>query len=229
MTPPTVTVLLPAHDEAAAIAEVIEGCRTHTPGLLEIVVVDDGSRDDTAAIAEAAGARVLRLDRNRGKGAALAHALPNLRGEVVVLLDADGQDEPAEIPLLLAALDDDVALVIGSRFIGTFRPGAISTINWFGTQAINGLFNLAFGTRVTDTQAGFRALRRETMAGLNIQARHYDIETDMLCQIVAAGGKVVEVPVTRSIRHGGTTDFSRIRDGLRIVKRIGLTRLRSRH
>ena len=226
MASPTVTVLLPAHDEAASIAQVIAGCRDHTPGLLEIVVVDDGSRDGTAAIARRAGARVLRLGCNRGKGAAVAYAMPHLRGEVIVLLDADGQDDPAEIPLLLAALGDDVALVIGSRFLGEFRPGAISAVNRLGTQVIDGLFNLAFSARVSDTQAGFRALRRETMASLKIQARHYDIETDMLCQIVARGGKVVEVPVTRSIRSGGSTDFSRVRDGLRIVRRIALTRLR---
>ncbi len=222
---PNVTVLLPAHNEAAVIAEVIAGCRAHTPGLLEIVVVDDGSTDATAEVADRAGARVLRMPTNQGKGAALAYALPHLRGDTVLLLDADGQDDPSEIPLLLTALTADVELVIGSRFIGTFNPGSISTINRYGTHAINGLFNLAFGTAVTDTQAGFRALRRETMRGLSIQARHYDIETDMLCQIVAAGGKVVEIPVTRSVRGGGSTDFSRVRDGLRIVRRIALTRI----
>ena len=119
----------------------------------------------------------------------------------------------------------DVALVIGSRFRGEFRPGSISGLNRVGTQAINGLFNLAFGQQVTDTQAGFRALRRSTFQELHIKARHYDIETDMLCQIVAEGGQVVEVPVVRSPRQGGTTDFSRVRDGLRIVRRIALTRL----
>lgn len=223
--PAGVTVLLPAHDEAATIAEVVEACRASTPDLLEVVVVDDGSTDDTAARAQAAGARVFRLSRNRGKGGAVRFVAPHLRGDVVVLLDADGQDDPREIPLLVDALTPDVALVIGSRFIGTFQPGAISTVNRYATEVINGLFNLAFGARVTDTQAGFRALRRELLTSLRIRARHYDIETDMLCQIVARGGKVVEVPVTRSPRAAGTTDFSRVRDGLRIVTRIAATRL----
>lgn len=223
--PRSVTVLLPAHDEAEAIASVIAGCLEHTPDLHEVVVVDDGSQDETAKIAVQAGARVLSLAENRGKGAALAYAQPYLRGDVVVLLDADGQDDPSEIPLLVDALTEEVELVIGSRFLGTFEPGAISGLNRVGTQAINGLFNLAFQAKVTDTQAGFRALRRDTFQGLRIHARHYDIETDMLCQIVARGGQVVEVPVVRSPREAGTTDFSRVRDGLRIVKRIALTRL----
>jgi glycosyltransferase involved in cell wall biosynthesis len=221
----SVSILLPAHDEAAAITGVIEACRAHTPNLLEIVVVDDGSTDDTAALAERARARVIRLPHNQGKGAALARARGQLRGDIVVVLDADGQDDPAEIPLLLDALVDGVELVIGSRFMGRFRPGAISGVNRLGTVAINGLFNLAFGTKVTDTQAGFRALWRSTFDSLEFAAHHYDIETDMLCQIVARRGGVVEVPVTRSPRRGGQTDFSRVSDGLRIVRRIALVRL----
>ena len=92
-------------------------------------------------------------------------------------------------------------------------------------MAINGLFNLAFGAKVTDTQAGFRAIRSDTLRGLELSARHYDVETEMLCQVVARGGRVVEVPVTRHGRDHGTTDFSRVRDGLRIVRRIAQTRL----
>lgn len=222
------SVLLPAHDEAATIEDVVRLCLAHTPGCLEVVVFDDGSVDDTASRAERAGARVLRAAVNAGKGVAVARAVPQLRGDIVVLLDADGQDDPMEIPSLLEALTSDVSLVIGSRFLGTFRSGAISPLNRAGTAVINGLFNLAFGARVTDTQAGFRALWRRSFDDLEIQARHYDIETDMLCQIVSAGGRVVEVPVTRSPRQGGATDFSRVRDGLRIVRRIVATRLRTR-
>lgn len=223
MPTPSVSVVLPAHNEAASIASVVGGCRRYTPGLLEILVVDDGSTDLTASLAEEAGARVLRLYPNRGKGAALRHAMAEVRGDVVVFLDADGQDDPADIPDLLAALDPPVAMVIGSRFIGTFERGAISPLNRVATRAINGLFNLAFDARVTDTQAGFRACWTETLRGLRFSSTHYDIETNLLCQIVARGGRVVEVPVRRMPRGAGETDFQRLRDGLKIVERIATT------
>lgn len=223
MLSPTVSVVLPAHNEAATIAAVVDGCRRFTPGLLEIVVIDDGSTDQTATLAREAGARVSRLDPNRGKGAALRHAMAEVRGEVVVFLDADGQDDPADIPDLLAALEPEVAMVIGSRFIGTFERGAISPLNRVATLAINGLFNLAFDVRVTDTQAGFRAAWTETLRGLRFTSTHYDIETNLLCQIVAKGGRVVEVPVRRMPRGAGETDFHRLRDGLKIVERIATT------
>ena len=207
---PLVSVVLPAHDEAATISAIVAGCRAHTRTPHEVWVIDDGSRDATAELAERAGAKVLRLSPNRGKGGAIREALDHIEGEIIVLLDA---------------LVPGVDLVIGSRFLGTFRRGAISTINRFGTMAINGLFNLAFGAKVTDTQAGFRAIRSDTLRGLELSARHYDVETEMLCQVVARGGRVVEVPVTRHGRDHGTTDFSRVRDGLRIVRRIAQTRL----
>ena len=217
-----VTVLLPAHNEAPSITAVIEGCRRSTPRLVEILVVDDGSTDDTAALAQAAGARVIRLPTNAGKGAAVRAGTLAARGEVLVLLDADGQDEPAEIPLLLNALDAGagVDLVVGSRFLGNFEVGSITPIDRIGNLALTGLFNLVTGARVTDTQAGFRAIRRSTLLGLGLRAQRYDIETDMLVELIRQGGRVAEVAVTRRARSHGHTDLDRIADGLRILGRI---------
>lgn len=217
-----VTVLLPAHNEAPTIAAVIEGCRRSTPRLVEILVVDDGSTDNTAQLARDAGARVIRLPTNAGKGAAVRAGMLAARGQVLVLLDADGQDEPAEIPLLVEALSADagIDLVVGSRFLGRFEAGSITRLDRIGNVALTGLFNLVTGARVTDTQAGFRAIRRSTLLGLGLRAKRYDIETDMLVELVRQGGKVVEVAVTRRARSHGSTDLDRIADGLRILGRI---------
>jgi glycosyltransferase involved in cell wall biosynthesis len=212
-----VSVLLPAHDEAATITDVVQRCRACVPGLCEVLVVDDGSTDETAERAEAAGARVLRLSPNRGKGGAVRYAAPFVEGEIVVLLDADGQDPPEEIPRLLAALEDDVDLVVGSRFMGTFEAGSITPVDRLGNRALTWLFNRLAGTQLTDTQAGFRALRASLLSQLPLRAQRYDLETTMLVEVLRRGGRIVEVPVTRLPRAHGSTGLDRVRDGSRIL------------
>ncbi len=100
----------------------------------EVLVVDDGSTDGTDRAAADAGARVLRLPANGGKGSAVRRGLSEARGEVIVLIDGDGQDDPTEIPRLLEALRPGVDLVVGSRFIGRFEPGAITPVNHLGNR-----------------------------------------------------------------------------------------------
>lgn len=222
-----VSVVIPAHDEAGTIAEVVRRCQASTPDLLEVLVVDDGSRDDTAALAEAAGARVLRLSPNQGKGVALRRGFDEARGERLVCLDADGQDHPEEIPLLLDALAPGVGLVIGSRFIGRLEPGAISPLNRLGSYGLRAVLNGLWGLRVTDPFAGFRAFRRSALEGCTFEARHYDIEVDMLLGLVQRGVRVVEVPVRRSRREHGQTDLGSFRDGARMLRRMVTRRVAS--
>lgn len=216
----TVAVVIAAHDEAPSIAGVVRACVAHTPGLGEVLVVDDGSRDDTAARAAEAGARVIRLPSNQGKGAALRRGIAEARGEVLVFLDADGQDDPREIPRLLEALAPGVDLVIGSRFLGTFREGAITPVNRAGNLGLTAVSNLLFGMRITDTQAGFRAVRRRALEAVDLRASAYDIETELLLRVHLAGGRVVEVPATRSARAHGRSGLSSLRDGFRILRRM---------
>ncbi len=211
--PATVTVVLPAHNEAPTLAAVIERCRSATPGLCQVLVVDDGSTDDTGRVATLAGAEVVRLCPNRGKGVAIRAGLERARGEIVIFLDADGQDHPEEIPDLLAALDEDVGLVIGSRFIGRFDPGAISRVNHAGSLALRTVLNRLWGIDITDPFAGFRAFRRDALAGCVLSANRYDIEIDMLLALVSRGVGVVEVPVRRSPRAHGSSDLGSVRDG----------------
>ena len=213
----SVSVVIAAHNEAPSIAAVVRGCLAYTPDLLEVLVVDDGSRDGTSERAREAGARVVRLELNQGKGTALRRGIAEARGEELVFLDADGQDDPAEIPRLLAALGPGVDLVIGSRFLGTFQDGAITPVNRVGNLGLTAVANLLFDMQITDTQAGFRAVRRRVLEGLALRARAYDIETELLLRVCLAGGGVTEVPVTRAARVHGRSGLSSLRDGTRIL------------
>ncbi len=224
----SVSVVIAAHDEAAAIGWVVTRCWDSVPGLGEVVVVDDGSSDATAHEARVAGATVVRLPINRGKGHALRRGLDAARGNVVVLIDGDGQDDPSEIPLLLAALSPARDMVIGSRFLGRFGPRAITPIDWLGNRMLTAVLNTLFRVRITDSQAGFRAIRRAMVDRITLRAERYDIESDMLLQVLLTGGSVVEVPVSRAARRGGASGLSAIRDGSVILWRIVSTRLAPR-
>lgn len=213
----SVSVVIPARDEAPVIAEVVRAC-LDVVEIAEVIVVDDASTDGTADAAAAAGATVVRCDANVGKGAAVRRGAAAARGDVLVLLDGDGQDPPREIPRLLAAIDDGADLVIGSRFLGDFERGAITRIDHAGNRALSWAFGRLFGVALTDTQAGFRAVRRELFASLPLGARRFDIETELLGRALQAGARVVEVPVTRYARAHGTTRLHRVVDGLRILR-----------
>lgn len=215
----SVAVVIPAHEEASTIAAVVRSVRRYVPGAA-VVVVDDGSIDDTSAVAAAAGATVLRLERNRGKGFAIRAGVNATGEDVLVFIDADGQDDPAEIPAMLAALTPGVEIVIGSRFLGVFGAGAITRLNLLGTYAINTCGWLLFGRYLTDACAGFRAVRRSAFQAAAVSADGYDIEVDVAYRVLRAGGRIVEVPAVRSARTAGASGLSSFRDGLRILGRM---------
>jgi glycosyltransferase involved in cell wall biosynthesis len=216
---PSVSVIIPAHNEAPTIASIVRMTAATVPAA-EVVVVDDGSSDGTADAAARAGARVIRLEKNVGKGAALQLGIRETSSELLVFIDGDGQDSPAEIPLLLGAFAPGVDLVLGSRFLGNFRPGAITRLNLAGTHFITWLVQVTFGCRVTDPLAGFRAVRRSILNRFELKATGYDIEVDLLLRVLRAGGRVVEVPASRSARPFGSSDLSSVSDGVRIARRI---------
>ena len=158
----TISVAIPAYNEAEAIVEVVVETREYAE---EVVVIDDGSADDTAARAYDAGATMAEHDHNEGYGAALRTAFETAdrRGvDHLVMLNGDGQHDPADIPRLVTCqAETDAEIVIGSRFVDGYES-AIPAFRRFGIQVINALTNLSIGVRggnarVSDTQSGFRA------------------------------------------------------------------------
>jgi glycosyltransferase involved in cell wall biosynthesis len=218
-----ILALIPGYQEGPRIATVVEGARAFIP----VVVVDDGSTDDTAVQAEAAGATVLRQRPNAGKGAALRagfrHALAE-GASAVVTLDADGQHDPAEIPAFLAAYKaGHPELVIGQRDFGSMPP--VRRLS----NTLGGLvFSAAVGRRVADNQSGYRLIGRRLMTALLESDEHgFEFEVEMIARCIALGLPMVEVPI-RTIYAGEPshirpwahfTSFLRVsRDARRIVR-----------
>jgi glycosyltransferase involved in cell wall biosynthesis len=215
-----VCVVIAAYNEGPVIGDVVRRVRAQLKPGDDILVVDDGSRDNTSEAARQAGARVVRQEPNQGKGRAIKRGLEEAVGDIVLFIDGDGQDDPAEIPLLLNEMEKGADLVNGSKFIGTLREGAISTPNYFGNKFMSGLINLLFGVKITDSQAGYRCFRLDKIRGIRLTAKEYEIETEMLIKSIKRGFKIVEVPVTRDRRAAGRTNFKRIRNGLIILGTI---------
>lgn len=210
----TVTVLIPAYNEAGAIGPVVRGARVHVP---RVLVVDDGSTDVTATEAEAAGAEVLRLPANRGKGAAIRTGLARLReGDTThaLLMDGDGQHRADEIPHLLdAAKRTGAALVIGER---VFRRGAMPRSRYWANVVGSWALSTLMGVRLADTQSGFRVLALEAIRDVPLRARGYEIETEMIVKLSKRGATVVGVPVS-AVYHGTRSKLRPVRDTTRNV------------
>lgn len=197
---PASLALIPAYNEAARIAPVIRGALARLP----VLVVDDGSKDETVEVAEAAGATVLRQIPNQGKGAALRAGMTWALAQgfdAVVTLDADGQHDPAEIPSFLAEYAATRAdLIIGARDFGQM-PAVRRVSNTVGRWS----FSWALGQPVQDNQSGYRLLSRRMMeAVLDSQEQGFEFEVEMIVTCVQLGYGLAWVPI-RTIYAGETS------------------------
>ena len=222
----SVACVIPAYRAAATLAAVAAGLRRSLPGAT-LVAVDDGSRDETGAVARATCDRVLAFDRNQGKGAALRAGFDEalaLGAEAVLSVDADGQHDPAEAPALVAALASaDVAL--GVRRRGDEMPLARRLTNGLSAAAMSALA----GTSLPDPQSGYRAFRRTVLERVEPLGVRYDYETDLLLRAATSGYRIASVPV-RTI-YGAGSHFRSLEDGALVVAAIWRHRgaLWSRH
>jgi len=215
-------VIVPAWNEAAIIGRTVGEIRAADPEL-DIVVVNDGSRDATTVIARDAGAEVLELPFNMGVGAAMRTGFLYAQREgydFVIQVDADGQHNPANIPSLIKVLEDGEAdIVIGSRFAED-RGYPISGPRKWAIAMLSFVLTRISGVKLTDITSGFRAANRRA---LNQYIRHYPNEylgdtVDSLVVAVKNGYRVAEVPVQMRTRQGGKPSHSPVRSALFLVR-----------
>ncbi len=223
-------VLIPALNEEGPLPRVLAALPR--AGVREVVVVDNGSTDRTAEVAQAAGARVIREPR-RGYGRACLTGLDALRAdppEVVVFVDADYSDYPEELPRVLAPiLAGEADLVIGSRVRGAREPGALLPQARFGNWLATGLIRLATGVRFSDL-GPFRAARWDALQAIAMADQGFGWTVEMQMKAAQARLRCVEVPVSYRPRIGhskitGTLSGS-VRAGAKILATIGWLALR---
>jgi len=219
-----VSVVIPVFNEEVTVGNVVTRTKKTLEQLgvsYEILVVDDGSDDRSADIAQELKAHVLRK-AHQGKGFALRSGFRQAKGELVVTLDADGSHQPEEIPLVLQYIRENKAdFVIGSRFLNSeANKTKIPKINRTGNRMFNGLIWYLTGAKISDSQSGFRAIRSSLIKKMKLGSHGYEVESEMLVKALKMGARVAETPISFDQRTVGSSKLDPIRDGVRILYAI---------
>ena len=219
MNKPSVSVILPARNEAASISGVVQGVRRVLPDA-QVLVIDDGSVDETAQLAADAGAQVVSHRRSIGNGAAVKTGVRAASGDIIVLMDADGQHDPHDIPRLLDAINEGCDMVVGNRS----NDAHASVGRGLANRLYNWLASYMTGQKILDLTSGFRAARVERFREfLHLLPNGFSYPTTITMAFFRAGYSVDYVPITAAKRVG-KSHIRPVQDGIRfllIIFRIG--------
>src|SRR5664280_1508394 len=235
---PTVSVVIPAKNEALNLPLVFAGLPAD---LHEVILVDGASTDDTVKVAQELRPGITIIGQTRkGKGNALACGFEVATGDFIVMLDADGSTDPAEIPRFVNALKEGADFAKGSRFMPGAGSSDISRLRQWGNYWLNKIVNLLYGTRYTDLCYGYNAFRRECLSVIDLDGGTiegadestmlwgdgFEVETLINVRVAKAGLRVAEVPSFERSRRFGTSNLNAFSDGIRVLRTIHVERRR---
>jgi len=218
----TVTILLPALNEEAAIGHVLDelpldGLRSR--GYLpDVLIVDGHSTDGTAAIALSRGAVVLK-QLGRGKGWAVRTGLEATNTDYLIMLDADHTYPANAIPEFLAHLENEADVVVGSRIKGSIEEGAMRPLNVIGNKALSFLASTLYGHRISDVCSGMWAFGPRAKELLNLNSKGFEVEAEIFAQTMKEGLRVKEVPIAYRKRLG-RQKLGSVTDGISIASKL---------
>ncbi len=223
--PAQTSVIIPTLNEAANLPHVF--ARLPFEHIDELIIVDGGSTDDTVEVARSLcpEARIILQD-GTGKGNALACGFSAAAGEYIVMLDADGSTDPAEIADFILALDEGADFAKGSRFAGAGGSEDLTLVRRAGNRFLNIIVNALYRTRYTDLCYGYNAFRADALSRINLNCDGFEVETLMSVRAARAGLQVTEVASVERERVHGVSKLHPGRDGLRVLRTILRERVR---
>jgi glycosyltransferase involved in cell wall biosynthesis len=215
---PTVSTIIPTLNEAENLPHVLNQL---PQGVNELIVVDGHSTDATVAVAKELrpDARIVLQDR-KGKGNALACGFAAARGDIIVMIDADGSTDPTEIPSFIRPLIDGADFVKGSRYMNGGGSADITFLRSAGNRVLGAGVNLMFGTSYTDLCYGYNAFWRRCLPQLHVTCDGFEVETIINVRAAKAGFNIVEVPSFEQDRLHGLSNLNAWKDGKRVLKAI---------
>jgi peptidoglycan/xylan/chitin deacetylase (PgdA/CDA1 family) len=215
---PRITVVIPTRNEAQNLDYVLP----YIPAMVsEVILVDGHSTDDTIAIAKQLRPDIRVINQTRkGKGDALRIGFAAATGEIIVMIDADGSTDPAEIPSYIEALLNGYDFAKGSRFLKGGGSSDITPLRSLGNWGLSQLVNILFGVRYSDLCYGYNAFWRSCLDYIHVDCDGFEVETQMNIRAHKAGINIVEIPSTERPRHFGQSNLRTFRDGWRVLKII---------
>jgi glycosyltransferase involved in cell wall biosynthesis len=222
-----VSIIIPAFNEMHTIERITTLVKNVKLSIdREIIIVNDGSMDKTHEIAsKLQGVKYIKLERNMGKGVAVRTGIAKATGEIVLIQDADLEYHPKDIPRIVSPIvEGEADVVFGSRFLGSMS--SMTRSHLIANRLLTLLTRLLCGVKLTDMMTGYKAFKREALAGVKLSGRRFELEPEITARLAQKKLRIIEVPITYEYRKKGLAKI-RWYDGIRCIWWLLVDRVRN--